>query len=96
MLNENDKTPSCKDCKYFVQHYVRFKTNFHELNCGHCVNYKIPRNKKQSLPPNGCNKWEQAEKPKNADTVEQIKNAVSSMQKQLDSIASVLSYIKPG
>jgi len=30
-------TPTCKDCKYFAQHYVKLKhRQLLEINCGHC------------------------------------------------------------
>ena len=39
---ENDKIiHGCKTCKYFLQHYIRYKTSFHKIFCGHCTNIDV-------------------------------------------------------
>ncbi len=60
---ENDKIiHGCKTCKYFLQHYIRYKTSFHKIFCGHCTNIDVKAYKRQKFPYiSGCNKWEQAE-----------------------------------
>jgi len=35
----------CKDCKYFVQHYIKFGRKFTETNYGHCI-YPRMKNRK--------------------------------------------------
>ena len=32
--------PQCKDCKYFLQHYIFSSRGYSSVNCGHC---KFPR-----------------------------------------------------
>ena len=96
MAEEKEDKQTCKNCKYFVQHYVKFKTYFHAIDCGHCGNFKISRVKRRSrLFANSCEQWEQADATANADTVQQIKNAVLKMQNRLDDIASLLSFMQP-
>lgn len=30
-------TASCKNCIYFVQHYILGSSQFVQINCGHCI-----------------------------------------------------------
>lgn len=32
---------TCKDCIYFIQHYVKYARGYSTANCGHCKYPKI-------------------------------------------------------
>ena len=45
----NDST--CKTCRHFRQHYIRYGRSYREAYCGHCV---YPRVKQRSPDTKGC------------------------------------------
>jgi len=47
----NEKT--CKDCKYFIQHYRKAKKNYYPIYCGHCTCLKA----KTCKPTKTCDNW---------------------------------------
>ncbi len=95
MTNENKDSRSCTNCKYFIKHYVKNKTYFYAIDCGHCGNFKLPRNKRSNCPfVNDCVRWEQTEEIDSADEIGQIKTAIVNMQKHLEDITSILTIMK--
>lgn len=39
---------SCKNCKYYLEHYVKLEDRFLTLNDGHCINQKIFSTRKRN------------------------------------------------
>lgn len=40
MIQENQ--PTCKDCKHFIRHYVRFPSGrYHAISHGHCTHPRV-------------------------------------------------------
>ncbi len=53
---------TCKDCKYFRQHYGLDSRGFFRVFCGHCV-YERPKRKR---PDNTCERFTPGERPEDA------------------------------
>lgn len=34
---------SCKDCDFFIQHYVKMLNQYVEAGCGHCIALRVKR-----------------------------------------------------
>lgn len=54
---------SCKNCKFFIQHYIRRTDYLQKADCGHCTVRRQMSYKEMLKFPfdEGCDKWEQAE-----------------------------------
>lgn len=52
----NDTIKSCKDCKRFRQHYIKFRKRYIEIPHGHCVH---PRLKDRECDTPACNRYVQ-------------------------------------
>lgn len=46
-----DKKEMCRNCEFFVQHYVKFGSGYIATACGHCVQGKNPKGR---TPENIC------------------------------------------
>ena len=44
------KEPTCADCAYFRQHYIRFDINrYSAVPCGHCVHPRLKHRRPDTL-----------------------------------------------
>ncbi|PWM40135.1 MAG: hypothetical protein DBX52_03475 [Clostridiales bacterium] len=41
----------CGNCKYFIQHYIKFENQYHKILCGHCI---YPRIKERMKHAHAC------------------------------------------
>lgn len=49
---ENNEQPTCKTCKHFRQHYIKYgRGSYQEISYGHCVH---PRLKKRESTTKAC------------------------------------------
>ena len=85
---------SCKNCKYYVPHYVKHSTFFLEVD-GHCRNQKLRRcNSKVSWAlRENCKHWEQKEEKKE-ERRKAITETLQSMEKSLREIKAILQSEK--
>ena len=51
-----DEVKTCKDCKHFRQHYIKFGRSYREILYGHCV---YPRLKKRESVTPACEYFNQ-------------------------------------
>ena len=84
---------SCKNCRYFLQHYAKgyTRTTFiHTVDCGHCTNNNYTYNSRKKYPyVNGCELWQPIEaqierRQKGIETV------LREMAEHLEIIAAIL------
>ena len=89
-MNSEQLKQSCKNCKYFIQHYVIINNAFYTANCGHCTARKITPKDRRSFPfISACELWETDEAEKEKQN-ESIKRAIFKMQKNLSEILQIL------
>ena len=51
-----DENKTCKTCKHFIQHYIKFKKRYEEITRGHCV---FPRIKNRESTPKACEHYKE-------------------------------------
>ena len=72
---------TCKNCKYFVQHYIKHKRYLLKVECGHCKNgHKYGK---------ACGKWELIE-PQKEERRKSIKALLEDINKSLEEIRMIL------
>jgi hypothetical protein len=78
---------SCKNCKYYLEHYVKLEDRFLTLNDGHCINQKIfsTRKRNKYALKKDCEQWES-----NASRKQETKRAIL---KRLERICDVISQM---
>lgn len=87
-----EQEKKCKNCKYFITHYVKDGTYLLTLSKGHCTNDEIPwKTRKNGVQDKHCcEKWES-----NADLKfiekESIKTVLKNMRQTLINIEKFLS-----
>ena len=42
---------TCKECEFFVQHYILLESKLHWVNCGHCTKKRIHNRKAEIRAP---------------------------------------------
>lgn len=87
-----EQEKKCKNCKYFIEHYVKDGTHLFGLGKGHCINDEIPRKirNKGVQDTHYCDKWESDAELKR-ENKENIKNVLKSMLSALINIENTLS-----
>ena len=87
-----EQEKKCKNCKYFIEHYVKDGTHLLGLGKGHCTNDQIPRKirNKGVQDTHYCDKWESDAELKR-EKKENIKNVLKSMLSALINIENTLS-----
>ena len=76
---------TCKNCRYYSQHYVKSRSSIHRVDCGHCLN----RNNSRLKPRGVCEYWESIE-IKKEERKKAIKETLDFIAKKLDEIAMIL------
>lgn len=87
----SDEYEQCKNCKFFLQHYVKSRASFHRIRCGHCINRQLNSNKrsrKYDLHKN-CEYWEPNQEVKE-ERRELIKSTLRNMEEYLLEMLLVL------
>lgn len=86
-----EQEKKCKNCKYFLLHYVHSDTSFQKLSHGHCMNGEIPwKVRKHDMPcDNVCEKWKSNEDKKN-ERKDSIISVLEHMRNTLTSIEIIL------
>ncbi len=81
----------CKNCKYYVEHYVIILTRFHPIG-GHCINNALynPHKKNTWKLHDNCAYWEINDGVK-AERHNSIKEALRAIEKHLYYIKEILS-----
>ena len=77
---------NCRNCRYFLQHYVKHKRYILKVECGSCK--KRHRLKCGELRKN-CDKWEPIEIQKE-ERRKSIKETLQNMEKSLEDIKLIL------
>ena len=88
MLKTKEK--ACKNCKYYIAHYVIDNLRFMEIE-GHCGNYTLRtlRKKNKFRLQENCDYWEENTGAKTKRR-ENIKATLRSMKRSLDEIKAIL------
>ena len=60
MEKETENEKSCKNCRYYLQHYIKYNTQFVNVCCGHCINPNF-KNSRKTRPLELCGFWENIE-----------------------------------
>lgn len=85
---------SCKNCKFFIQHYARRTDYLQTVKCGHCTIRRQMSYKELIKFPfaEGCDKWEQAEQK--IKTKEQMHRELEETYSKLQVLISYLYDMK--
>ena len=87
---EKEVKKSCENCGYFVQHYLKYVTEYKAANCGHCINRNGKNKGKRRRPYSICEYWEEAIPITKEEREQSIKKAVESMRQRLDELGLML------
>lgn len=92
-VNFMEAEKTCKNCRWFLQHYVKGKTlstYFSTTSCGHCICRELTLKERNRVPNVAdCRCWQPIEIQK-AERLESIEAVLRSMQKHLKQIAFIL------
>lgn len=82
---------TCKNCKYYVEHYVVILTRFHPIG-GHCINKALynPRKKNPWGLHDNCGYWEDNDSVK-AERRNKIKKVLRDIEEHLYYIKEILN-----
>lgn len=91
--NTMEEQKTCKNCRFFLQHYVNGKTScsyFMPVNCGHCICRDLTKKERNRVSKvTDCRCWEPVEILK-AERIQTIEAVLRSMEKHLKQIAFIL------
>lgn len=88
MNTETVQEKSCKNCCYYLEHYVKLDTSYLNIHSGHCRNiYNKDRHKKRELIL--CEYWEHISVKKEIRK-NSIKETIEFMCNRLNEIAMLL------
>ncbi len=83
----------CKNCRYFLQHYVKgktYSTYFSAVECGHCICGDVSNKDRKTVPNvKNCIFWEPGEIQKE-ERKESILSVLRSMAAHIRQIAFIL------
>lgn len=85
MNKQTDNKKECGNCRYYMQHYTKWDTEYHAVHCGHCIH----NGNKKMLPLGICGRWEEITIQKE-ERKTSIKNALISMSEQLGEMTMLL------
>jgi len=77
---------SCKNCRYFSQHYSIQGTGYHTVGCGHCLNSE----NKKKRPYDLCDLWEDIAVRKE-ERKKSIEETLRYMSERINDIAIILA-----
>ena len=82
------KTLICKDCRYFMRHYVAKRTGVNPISCGHCVHEK---NRAPFKKPSRavCQYFESIDSEKKSRN-NKFRDAVSDISKKLEELLLII------
>lgn len=86
-----EKEKNCKNCKYFVQYYIKHKRYLIKAECGHCINARFlnKRPKEYKELREQCYYWE-SQIIKQEERKESIRQTLREMEKSLEDITLIL------
>lgn len=87
MKNELDKEKSCKNCRYYSQHYTKQGTRYNTVFCGHCLHKDVRNYKRRPLEL--CENWEDIA-IKKEERKRDIKEAIIVMSERLEELTMIL------
>lgn len=87
MSEEVKSKKSCKNCRYYSQHYSKQGTRYNTVCCGHCLHKRV-RNYK-SRPLELCEYWEDMA-IKKEERKRNIKEAIIDMSGRLYELTKIL------
>jgi hypothetical protein len=85
MKNIKTNENTCKNCRYYSQHYSKQGTAYNTVCCGHCLN----RNNKKMQPLGNCEYWEDIA-VKKEERKRNIIEALIFMSERLDELTKLL------
>ena len=88
-MDENIKR--CKNCKYFIQYYIKSAIRFKSINCGHCT--FTNRFSKKSATMDYCDGWT-AREIDTEKNEQRFLSVLNKIYKQLDDMLSILGCEK--
>ena len=79
---------SCKNCKYFVQHYAKHGSRVTTVSCGHCNNPSLTVSQRKKRFGDCCEHWTPNESEK--EQRQSLENILYQIAEQLSVIAALL------
>lgn len=85
-----DKFEKCKNCRYYLEHYVKGLNYYHAIG-GHCINKPLNENKRRNRYElvEHCEYWE-SDEIKKLERKENIINTLRHMETHLSDIVQLL------
>lgn len=92
-MKKNLTEKNCKNCKFYVEHYILLSTHYHPIG-GHCINENIyPYKKNSEAAYDNCAYWQSGE-DKNDKVKKDVNKALQDIEVHLSHIASILNNDK--
>lgn len=87
-----EQEKACGNCKFYIEHYVKYKAIFQKIGEGHCINDELnpPRKRNKYRLYENCDKWESNSELKK-QRKESVKKVLEDMRDSLNQIAQILS-----
>ena len=85
----DENTKRCKNCKYFIQYYIKTSISFKSTNRGHCI--FTNRLKIKSATLDCCDNWTAREIDIDGNK-QNVLSVLNKMHQQLDDMLLYLSY----
>lgn len=87
-----DEIKGCKNCKYFLQHYIKGKKKFTTVMHGQCTRAKLKSKYRiRYLDESACKFWQPAEL-REQERQKSINSDLNSIAKRLEEIVLLLKY----
>lgn len=84
---------NCKNCKFFIQHYVIKRGEFCWVGCGQCTNENFKKSRKPLHFAEGCALWEGDDQIKEKE-VKNMCSILEDIENQLNRIKQILQLNK--
>ena len=85
-----NETKNCKNCKYFLQYYIKKRKKFVTAWGGRCINRHKRKDIERKPEDAACAYWEQAE-PNDEKRQNTISELLQKVYEQLNELTQVLS-----
>ena len=88
----NEICKNCKNCKYYIQHYVKRRSRYIKIACAHCSNAQISCKVLKRFPlEDGRDKWVCVELTTEEELLTAVKSQLKAISNKLDELVSALS-----
>ena len=87
---KTEEAKSCRNCRYYLKHYIKKNTKYQPIQFGHCANQNNP---KRTKSVEVCELWENNE-IKMEERRKAIDEVLRDIEKHLSEMAMILNEDK--